>query len=405
MRITNVRVYTEERRFVPGEIRVVNDRIAEVCLCPETKPIGGTATEEVMDGAGCYAIPGMIDMHFHGLEGFDFCDGTGEAVSEIAIRQLKQGVTAIAPATMTLPLDKLEKVLSVAAKYQKAVERNERQQPLAATLVGINLEGPFISESRCGAQNSQYILKPDDAVRDRLLLAGEGLVKIMGVAPETVGAAEFIERSRELVTISIAHSNAGYEEAKLAFSKGAGHVVHLFNGMSAFHHRDPGIVGAASDDETVTVELICDGVHVHAAMVRAAFRIFGAERVIMVSDSMRATGLSDGVYTLGGQDVQVQGRLATLVRDGSLAGSVTTLPECVRVAVKQMGLPLEEVVACVTVNPAKRLGIDDSYGTIKAGRKADLVLLDESLTVRYVMKSGKPVVLEETESYGSGAEK
>ena len=173
-----------------------------------------------------------------------------------------------------------------------------------------------------------------------------------------------------------------------AYKAGANHAVHLYNAMPVFSHREPGVVGAVFDSKNVMAELICDGIHIHPATVRATFQMMGADRIIFISDSMRATGMPDGQYTLGGLDVKVVGKLATLVSDGALAGSVTNLMDCMRTAVKEMEIPLETAVACATMNPAKSLGIYDQYGSIEAGKKADIVLLDAELALQAVIKNG-----------------
>ena len=194
---------------------------------------------------------------------------------------------------------------------------------------------------------------------------------------------------KDKVNISLAHTNADYAHAKAAFDAGANHAVHLFNAMPAFTHREPGVVGAVSDSAHVMAEIICDGVHIHPSMVRAAFKMMGADRMILISDSMRATGMPDGQYTLGGLDVKVVGNHATLVSDGALAGSVTNLADCLRTVVKKMEIPLETAIACATINPAKSLGIEDTYGSIAPGKKANIVLLDENLELKMVIKDGQ----------------
>lgn len=226
----------------------------------------------------------------------------------------------------------------------------------------------------------------------RFQAAAEGLVRYIAVAPEEPGALAFVEQVRGGVAVSVGHTNATYEQAKAAFDRGASHAVHLYNAMSPFTHRAPGVVGAVADSGHVAAELICDGVHVHPAAVRATFSMLGSDRIILVSDSMRATGMPDGDYTLGGQAVRVEGRRAVSVSDGVLAGSVTHLMDCMRTAVKEMAIPLEEAVACATANPAKSLGEYGMYGSISPGKKAHLVLLDQELHVRAVIKDGKRLV-------------
>ena len=381
MIIKNVKVVTEEKTFIDGTIVIRDGKIVDV-LTMENEAAADVA-EEVIDGEGAYAIPGLVDIHFHGCKGYDFCDGTKEAIEEIAKYEASVGVTAISPATMTLPVEELVRILSVAAEYKK--EEHE-----GADLIGINMEGPFISPAKKGAQDARNIIACDASVATRFVEASEGLVKFIGLAPEeSENAVEFVKAMKDKVNISLAHTNADYEKADAAFKAGANHAVHLYNAMPAYTHRAPGVVGAVADNEHVNAEIICDGVHIHPAVVRTTFKMMGADRMILISDSMRATGMPDGRYTLGGLAVDVVGNRATLVADGALAGSATNLMDCMKVAVKEMGIPLETAVACATMNPAKAVGEYDKYGSLTPGKKANVVLLDEELNVMAVVKDGK----------------
>lgn len=388
MIIKNVKVYTEEKEFVAGEIVIRDGKILEAgsaCLGADTE----VPEETVIDGDGCYAIPGLIDLHFHGCKGYDFCDGTKEAIEKIAEYEASVGVTAISPATMTLPVNELEDILAVAAQYKKDENSKAAGQNGAADLVGVNMEGPFISEEKKGAQDERNIISCDADICQRFLDASQGLVKFVGIAPEKNGdVPEFIRKMKDKVHISLAHTNADYDTAMAAFEAGADHAVHLYNAMPAFTHRKPGVVGAVSDSAHVNAEMICDGVHIHPSVVRATFQMLGAERIVLISDSMRATGMPDGQYTLGGLDVNVADGRATLVSNGALAGSATNLMECMKTVVKKMGIPLETAVACATANPAKCLGIDEEYGSLAPGKKGDVVLLDEELNLKAVVKDG-----------------
>ncbi len=388
MIIKNIKVYGEDQTFKEGWVRIQDGIFSEVCRkeseddslyrpAPSVKDGG-----EIIDGGGSYAIPGLIDMHFHGCMGYDFCDGTKEAIEAIAKYQASVGVAAIAPATMTLPVKELEAILSTAAEYKK-------EPHPGAELAGINMEGPFISREKKGAQDERHIISCKKDICRRFLYASGGLVRFVGIAPESSSdALEFIREMKEEVKISLAHTNADYDTAKAAFDAGACHAVHLFNAMPAFTHRAPGVIGAVSDSPHVNAEIICDGIHVHPSAVRAAFRMFGPDRMILISDSMRAAGMPDGRYTLGGLEVDVRGKRASLVSDGALAGSVTNLMDCMKTAVKEMGIPLETAVACASRNPARALGIYDTYGSITPGKKGFLVLLDESLEVKRVLGTG-----------------
>lgn len=368
MIIKNAKVYLEKGVFEKADIHIRDDRFTE----------NNENDRNIIDGEGLYAIPGLIDIHFHGCAGYDFCDGTLEALEAIAHYQAQNGITSICPATMTLDDEALEKIFINAAQY-----RNEK----VATLVGINMEGPYLSYGKRGAQNPDFLRRPDvEHFRKMNKLSGN-LIKLVAVAPEVEGAMAFIKELKDEVVISIAHTEADYQTALEAFKKGASHVTHLYNAMPAFNHRGPAVVGAAFDCENARVELICDGVHVHPSVIRATFKIFGDDRIILVSDSMMATGMEDGQYSLGGQLVRVQGDKATL-EDGTIAGSVSNLMKCMQKAIS-FGIPVESAVKCATVNPAKEIGIYDEYGSITPGKYANVVLLDEAFNVKAVVLKGK----------------
>ena len=360
MRITGAKVFDQKDGFVQRDLLIAEGRLAD-----------HSDNDVVVDGAGCYAIPGLTDLHFHGCMGEDFSDGTPEGLAKIADYQLSRGVTQFCPAGMTLAREQLVKICQVAAAHKKNAVSG-------ADLVGVNLEGPFLSYAKRGAQNPEWLQKPNLPQLEELMAASEGLVKLVSVAPEVEGALDFIPGASKLATVSLAHTTADYDTAMAAFRAGASHVTHLFNAMPPFAHRDPGVVGAASDSG-VNVELICDGVHIHPAVVRAVFKLFGADHVILISDTMRAAGMPDGDYTLGGQAVKVTGNRAVL-EDGTLAGSVTDLMACMKTAVS-FGIPLADAVRAAACNPAKVLGIDDQVGTLDLGKQANVVLLDENLNL------------------------
>lgn len=367
MEFKNLKVFQPDGTFVHGGLSISGDRIAS-----------GEPSAEAADMDGLTAIPGLVDVHFHGCVGYDFCDGTHEAISAIARYQAQNGVAAICPATMTYPEEKLAGIAEAAATY-----RVEAQD---AALVGINMEGPFISEAKKGAQNAAYLHEPDAEMFRRLQKKANGLFKLCDLAPEIPHAMETIEALASEVRLSIAHTEADYETTSEAFRLGARQVTHLWNAMPPFSHRAPGVIGAAADNDAVAVELIADGVHVHPSVVRQTFKMF-AGRVILISDSMMATGLEDGEYSLGGQAVTVRGNLATL-HDGTIAGSATNLLNCVRSAVK-MGIPLGEAVRSAALNPARAIGVEHDYGSLEPGRLANVVFLDDELNVHSIMLRGQ----------------
>lgn len=375
MIIKDANIFTQDNRFVKGSVVVENGRFVSIAEQPEY-------AGEVIEAKNLYMIPGLVDIHFHGCMGADMCDGTKEALDVITQYEASVGVTSVCPATMTIPKDELSAVMKNAGAYAYHG---------GAHLVGINMEGPFISPAKKGAQAAENIMHCDYEYFNQLQDAAGGLIKLVDIAPEEAGAMEFIDKVKGTVVVSLAHTASDYDTAMEAISHGASHATHLYNAMPPLNHRNPGVIGAVRDSDSCHVELICDGVHIHPSVIRATFAMFGAQRMILISDSMRATGLDDGEYTLGGQPVTVKGNLATL-HDGTIAGSATNLMDCMRFTVKHAGLPLETAVMCATANPAKEIGIFDEVGSIAVGKKADFVLLDQDLNLAGVYIDGKEFV-------------
>lgn len=398
MWIRNIRYFNDRHAFVPGAVRTAGERIGEVVSFSSLQEGEAFAPlkepgEEILDGQGCLLIPGMTDLHFHGCRGADFCDGTMEALDTIAAFEASVGVTAVCPAVMTLPAQDLKEILSCAAAWKKARER--MKDTCMADLIGINMEGPFISPARCGAQDPSFILPRSSELFSEFQEAAGGLVKLVAIAPEAPSeetAEAFIEAVGGSAAAALGHTDADYETAMRAFAAGACHAVHLFNAMPEMRHREPGAAGAVLDCGSVTAELICDGIHVHPAVIRMTFSLLGPERIILVSDSMRSAGLGDGTYTLGGQEVLVKGKRAVLSKNGALAGSVTTLPDCVRYLVREAGIPLETALVSACLTPVRRLGIERDYGSVAPGRYASLALWDDSLALKAVVLRGKRIL-------------
>ena len=372
-------LYTEQMQFRAGEIKITDDIIEDICFLDEASL---TAEE-----AGHYLLPGLVDIHFHGCAGYDFCDGTMEAIRAIASYEMRHGITTICPATMTLSEEMLAGICACALAAQS--ETLSEGIRLSEILRGIYLEGPFISMEKKGAQNPAYIHKPDMEMLKRLQQAAGGLSRIVAIAPETEGAMDCIREGKDVFRFSIAHTCADYETARQAIEAGAAHVTHLYNAMPPFTHRQPGVIGAAAEDSETEVELICDGIHIHPAVVKSTFRLFGADRVILISDSMMAAGMEDGEYALGGQPVTVRGNLAVL-KDGTIAGSATNLYDCMRTAIR-MGVAKEEAVRAATVNPAKAIGLEKECGVLLPGRKADILVTDREFALLSVLKSGRAI--------------
>ena len=403
MIIKNASVFTEEGRFTKKDIYVYGERFSDGCPSGDSQE-GKRSDSEIIDASSCYAIPGLVDIHLHGCDGVDFCDGKIESIKKILAYEAKNGITTVVPATMTLAEDELVKIMSAAAEYRRKQSRDcgkdhdrevesRRDDAVTAWLHGINMEGPFVSAKKCGAQNTKYLRKPDIDMFNRLYEASEECIRFCDIAPEEdTPSMDFIKEASKKCRVSIAHTDCDYETAKRAFDNGACHVTHLFNAMAPLHHRNPGPIAVAAENESVIAELICDGIHVAAPMIRTAFKFFGKERIALISDSMMATGLDDGEYELGKQPVSVKGNEARL-RNGTIAGSVTNLMGCLKYAVEQAGIPLEDAVYSATITPAKAAGCYDVTGSITPGKYADLVLLDkETLNVKMVIARGRIVI-------------
>ncbi len=380
MRIKNALVYEENGKFKKRDVCVTGDLFASY------------AAGEEIDAQELYLIPGLIDMHIHGAVGKDFSDGDVDGLHKICEYEALNGVTTIVPTTMSLAKEDLVNIMSsvVPKTVEVDITKMFTLSKTGAKIAGINMEGPFINPVKKGAQNEENIIKPDIELFRQLDELTHGMIKLVDVAPEIEGAEELIREISKTTKVSLAHTDATYDEALKAFSWGASHVTHLYNAMKPFNHREPGLVGAAVDNDNVVVELIADGVHVAPSMIRTTYKMFDAKRIALISDSMRAAGISDGEYSLGGQKVIVSGNKATL-EDGTIAGSVTNLFECVKYAVNEAGIPLEMALASATMVPARELGIYDMVGSITVGKKADFVLIDNDLNIKEVYVGGRKI--------------
>lgn len=362
----------EDFRLVQGDIEIEDGKILRV-----GKDLPRKEEDLAVDCAGSYTVvPGFVDVHIHGCAGADTCDATREALEAMAAFLLAHGVTSFCPTTMTTSRETIQAAL-LAAK-----DMMDHPMEGGARVVGVNMEGPFIAKERKGAQKEEDILPPDFPLFHQFYEESGGIVRLVDVAPEQPGGLDFVEKASQLCTVSIAHTTADYDQAKAAFDKGVTHATHLFNAMSGLHHRKPGVVGAVFDDSRVRGELICDGFHIHPAVLRAAFQLLG-DRALIVSDSMRANGMPEGeAFDLGGQMVTVhQGK--ALLPDGTIAGSVTNLHQEIKNLVS-FGVPFEQAVKAATLIPARAIGLDGEIGSIAPGKRADLVVLDENLDIAAV---------------------
>ncbi len=374
MYLINAKYLDKDFRLAEGDIQVEEGKIVRTGPALPRKP-----EETAVDCAGYTIVPGFVDVHIHGCDGADTCDGTPEALHTMARFLLAHGVTSFCPTTMTTGRKVIEKALLAA--------KDLHDTPLedGAKVVGVNMEGPFISKERKGAQKEEDIVAPNFPLFQELFDLSGGLVKLVDIAPEQPGGEEFVKKARELCTVSIAHTTANYDQAKEAFDWGVTHATHLFNAMNGLHHRDPGVVGAVFDDGRVRAELICDGQHIHPAVLRTAFQALG-DRALIVSDSMRANGMPEGAaFDLGGQMVTVTGGKATLA-DGTIAGSVSNLHQEVKNLVS-WGVPFQQAVKSASLIPARAIGLDGEIGSIEPGKAADLVVLDQNLDIASVWVS------------------
>lgn len=372
MLLIHAKYLDEDFRLVQGDIEIEDGIILRV-----GKDLPRKEEDLAVDCAGSYTVvPGFVDVHIHGCAGADTCDATREALEAMAAFLLAHGVTSFCPTTMTTSRETIQAAL-LAAK-----DLMDHPMEGGARVVGVNMEGPFIAKERKGAQKEEDILPPDFPLFQRFYEESGGIVRLVDVAPEQPGGLDFVEKASQLCTVSIAHTTADYGQAKAAFDKGVTHATHLFNAMSGLHHRKPGVVGAVFDDSRVRGELICDGFHIHPAVLRAAFRLLG-DRALIVSDSMRANGMPEGeAFDLGGQMVTVhQGK--ALLPDGTIAGSVTNLHQEIKNLVS-FGVPFEQAVKAATLLPARAIGLDGEIGSIAPGKRADLVVLDENLDIAAV---------------------
>ncbi len=367
MKIINGLVYTENFVFENKDFNFEGEYITE------------DSDGELLDVKGDMIIPGLIDLHFHGCAGFDFCDGTQEALSAIAKYQAENGTTAMCPASMPDSREKLFKAFNAAREYNS----ND-----GALLVGINMEGPFLSKEKIGGCDENYIEKIDIDLYNQYNTASGDLIKIVDVAPDLDNALEFIEQVSKTKVVSLAHTPADYVLAKKAFEKGASHVTHLFNACAPFAHRDTGLVGAALDCGAM-VELIGDGAHISDPMIRATFKMFGESNIVLISDSILAAGLSDGDYMMGELKITVKNKLAYL-EDGTIAGSASNLFNNLKHTVS-CGISPESAIKTATYNPASVLGVLDNMGTLEIGKLANFLIVDKDFNLKSVYIKGRKI--------------
>lgn len=359
-----------------GSILVENGKIKEI------NPIN-YIDKNVIDANGLYVSPGFIDVHIHGAGGYDTMDGTSEAIDIISKTIVQHGTTAFTPTTMTVSVNDIRKSLKVIKKIKE--EGSE-----GAHVLGVHLEGPFVSPKAIGAQNPNYISAPSISTYNDIVKDYEDIIVSITLAPEVDGAKELIKYlSAKGVVCSLGHTNATYEEAMDAIECGASHATHLFNAMTPLTHRNPGVIGAIFDSN-ITTETISDGIHISYPALRIAYKQKGTDNILLISDAMMACCMPNGNYSLGGQDVIVNGNEARL-KNGALAGSVLTLDKAVKNVYKNSNLPLYEVIKMATYNGSKHCKVENHKGQIKEGFDADLILFDDDINIKKVFILGEEV--------------
>jgi len=336
----------------------------------------GEAAEAVIDASGLYVAPGFIDLQVNGGVGYNFEDASQKEIRKIVDFYVSHGTTSLLPTTVTAPI----------AWIRSTIDRVKQTDHPA--ILGMHIEGPFISRKRKGAQNPEYIIDPSVEKFNELVAGNEGFIKVMTLAPERPGAERLISRIREIGAVpSLGHSDATYDQANAAIKQGIGLFTHTFNAMREFHHRAPGAVGTALTSNVMT-ELIADGIHVHVGAMKLLYRAKGTDLICLITDAISAAGLADGEYQLGGLKVLVEDAAARLA-DGTLAGSTLTMDKAVKNFMAATGCSLLETVRAASLNPARLLGIDAKKGSIEVGKDADVVIFDEGFNVHYTIIGGE----------------
>lgn len=368
MLIKNVNYIDKNFNKVSSSIRIQEGKI---------QSFSDEQDNDIVDMGSLTALPGFVDIHSHGGSGCDFCDGTAESLHQLSLHYARNGVTSVCPTTMTLPVSELERIFS-------AIETFKGSEP-GAYFHPINMEGPFISKEKCGAQDPENILLPDVDLFHRLHKISP--VALVDVAPESEGVSDFANAVKGQVTLSVAHTNATYQQTVTALENGFSHATHFLNAMTPFTSRAPGVAGAFMENESATAEIICDGYHLAEGTLRILFNIFGEDRLCVISDSMSSAGCPDGEYYLGGQKVYVTQGKAHL-KDGTIAGSTTNM-FCEFRNLLNFGIPFRSALKACTINPARVIGADDICGSIEEGKNADMIFVDENMNLKKVMVRGR----------------
>lgn len=373
MILKNAEVFNGDFEKIRADVKIDGEKISK---------IGNFSSEDGLDLTGLVVMPGLIDMHIHGCGGADTGDATPEALETMSQTLVKNGVTSFCPASMTLSFEELTKIFANIDAMKDKVG--------GAYIHGANMEGPYIAMSKKGAQNPLYVRNPDKEEFKKLYEGCNGAIRVVDIAPECDGGDEFIKEIQPICPVSIAHTDAGYDDAVHAIELGVRHITHLFNAQSGLHHRKPGVVGAAFDvgrANGVRAEIICDGFHIHPATLRIAFREMGEDGTVIISDSMKAAGCPDGDYDLGGQPVYVRDGKA-LLADGTIAASTSNVYKELKNVIS-FGIPEKQAVKSATINPAKAIRVDDKTGSIEEGKLADILVVDKDYNIKLVIVKGE----------------
>ncbi|MDQ3690361.1 MAG: N-acetylglucosamine-6-phosphate deacetylase [Chloroflexota bacterium] len=360
-------------------MRISGDRISEVGSGPTPRDAA-----ERHELPGRWLVPGFIDLHVHGGGGHAMLSSDPADIRSAAAFHRSHGTTTSLASIVTAPLEEMLAGVAAVRDVVRSVTTPQRH------VIGSHLEGPFLNPRRAGAHDPRHLLPPDPAALDRLLEVADGTLRVITLAPELPGGVDLVRRAVAAgVIVAVGHSDADHAQAMAAFDAGASLVTHLFNGMAPFHHREPGLVGAALADHRVVCEVINDGVHLHDAAVRLAFEAAGSGRIALVTDAIAAAGAGDGQFQLGPATVRVLDGEVRLDGERTLAGSTLTMDVALRRAVRTVRLPIAAAVEAASATPARLLGIGDSVGSIEVGHRADLVVLSDRLEVEAVMAAGE----------------
>jgi N-acetylglucosamine-6-phosphate deacetylase len=386
--IENVRLVTgtEGETERPGWLWHKDGTIAAIGGPEEPVPAEAAHATRI-DGKGGWLLPGFIDVHVHGGAGHDFMETDAEKWETIARFHAGYGTTGLLATTVTATKAELDAVLETAGRCLEA----GFSRP-AARLLGVHFEGPFINVKRKGAQNPAAIVPPQPAWLEDWTSRFPGIIRMLTLAPETEGALDFIEMLvKRGIVASCGHTDANWSVIKQAADRGLRQAVHTYNAMSPLHHREPGTLGAVLTDDRIMAEVIADGEHVHPAAIELLVRAKGISRVTLITDAIAAAGMPDGEYELGGLPVIMRGGTARLKGGDTLAGSTLTMIDAFRFMVRKVGVSVADASRMASQNPARQFGIDGETGSLKAGLRADVLLLDEALRLERVWVGGEEV--------------